>query len=661
MHNEPLILQKHLFKIFKLFLLIPIIYSCSGPESMNNYVYQPVYLNHKDTVKYTGIESCKECHYHNYISYLRTGMGLSFDSATKLKSASVIGPDSILYDSDNDLYFHPYWDGKIMKVKEFRLEGADTLHSRIQTVDYIVGSGQHTNSHIYIINNYAYQIPFTYYTQDQKFDFPPGFEGRYNSRFSRKIGLECLSCHNSFPEMVMGSENKYTYIPDGINCEQCHGPGEIHVKLKKEGVIVDTSQFIDYSIVNPVDLSPERQMDICTRCHLQGTTVLKPGKSYYDFKPGMDLSKVMDVFMPRYKGGKEDFIMASHVERLKESRCYIAIGAKLNCIYCHKAHTSYREIDRNIYIDKCINCHNENSNTCSESENLRNNKDNNCITCHMAESGSRDIPHVRTHDHKIAIPPTVEQLATERKFLGLVSVNNPETDDLSSAKGYLLEYESYQSDPTYLDSAYYYLQLADWLNNQENLNTIIQYYYLKKDYSALVKLVEQIGSERMLSNILVNQEYSNYDAWTAYRIGQAYEFDRNIKLANKYYQKATLLAQYNLEFQNKLGSTQVILEELNNAKKTFEFILSENPLYTSAHVNYGYTLFLLGVAEKAKYHYDYALSLDPDHIQALVNKAGICLIEKDYEKGMKYVDRVLLIEPGHKQAEMIKLSINIRQ
>ncbi len=653
-------LKKYLLNInlFKLVLFLLAAYSCSGPESTNIQVSQSVYLNHNDTVKYLGIESCKDCHYENYISFLRTGMGLSFDSATPSKSASVIGSDSILYDTHNNLYYSPYWDGDILKVNEFRLSGMDTLFSRIQIVDYVIGSGQHTNSHVYVINGYVYQIPFTYYTQDQKFDFPPGFDGRHNSRFDRMIGLECLSCHNSFPDMIMGSENKYSHIPTGIDCERCHGPGEIHVKLKKEGIIIDTSQYIDYSIVNPADLSLERQMDLCSRCHLQGTMVLKPGKSFYDFIPGMDLSKIMDIFMPRYEGGKEDFIMASHVERLKESSCYIATGDKLNCLYCHEAHISYREVDKSTYINKCISCHNLTSTACSATEKLKNDKDNDCIRCHMVESGSRDIPHVRTHDHKIAIPPTVEQLASERKFLGLVSVNNPETDDLSIAKGYLLEYESYQSDPTYLDSAYYYLQLANWTYNNENRNAIIHYYYLKKNYKALVRFVEKIGTERMLSVILINQEYSNYDAWTAYRIGQAYESDYNINVANSYYLKATALAKYNLEFQNKLGSIQVMLQDLNQAKKTFEFIISENPLYPSPHVNYGYTLLLLGLIEKAEYHYDIALSLNPDHIQALLNKAGICFFKEDREQGMKYIDRILLLEPGHPQAEMIKLTIH---
>jgi hypothetical protein len=77
------------------------------------------------------------------------------------------------------------------------------------------------------------------------FDFPPGFEGGHNTRYSRKVGLECMSCHNGFPDFVLGSENKYREIKTGIDCERCHGPGEIHAKLKQEGVVIDTSKYID--------------------------------------------------------------------------------------------------------------------------------------------------------------------------------------------------------------------------------------------------------------------------------------------------------------------------------------------------------------------------------------------------------------------------------
>ena len=170
--------------------------------------------------------------------------------------------------------------------------------------------------------------------------------------------------------------------------------------------------------------------------------------------------------------------------------------------------------------------------------------------------------------------------------------------------------------------------------------------------------MEDIGSEKMLSNILVNQEYSNSDAWTAYRIGQAFELTGDIISANKYYLRATILAKYNLEFQNKLGSTQVMLQQLDEAKRTFEFIISENPLFSSAHVNYGYTLLMLGLIEEAENHYNIALNLDPDYVQALLNKAGIYFLKNDLEQGEKYIDKVLLLEPDNEQAKMIKQRLN---
>ena len=64
-------------------------------------------------------------------------------------------------------------------------------------------------------------------------------------------------------------------MPSGIDCERCHGPGSIHVKQRQNGSKVDTSKYIDYSIVNPAKLSIDEQFDVCQRCHLQGNAILK--------------------------------------------------------------------------------------------------------------------------------------------------------------------------------------------------------------------------------------------------------------------------------------------------------------------------------------------------------------------------------------------------
>ena len=116
---------------------------------------------------------------------------------------------------------------------------------------------------------------------------------------------------------------------------------------------------IDYSIVNPAKLPVVLQLDVCQRCHIQGNAVLNEGKSFFDFRPGMHLSDVMNVFMPVYKGQENEHIMASHVERLKMSQCFIQTTKKaeanpnfknqlypyqnaMTCVTCHNPHVSVK-------------------------------------------------------------------------------------------------------------------------------------------------------------------------------------------------------------------------------------------------------------------------------------------------------------------------------
>ena len=619
------------------------------------------YLNHNDTVKYVGMNVCRECHPLIYDSFIKTGMGLSFDSATRSKSSSILNSRSLVEDKFKNLNYHPYWDNDTLKVKEFRIVNSDTVFERVEKVSFIVGSGHHTNSHMFETNAYVHQIPFTFYTQDTILDFPPGFEDGFNSRFGRKIGLECMSCHNAYPDFVLGSENKYNSIPRGIDCERCHGPGEVHVKYKKAGILIDTAKYIDYSIVNPAKLSPELQMDLCARCHLQGTMVLKPGKSFFDFKPGMKLTEVLDVFMPLFEGGKEDFIMASHTERMKESKCYLGSEDKFNCLSCHNPHVSTKFTEMASYNKVCLDCHIPNKNSCTLPEGKRLEEKNGCVGCHMPEGGSRDIPHERNHDHKIAIPKTAEQLKEKRVFKGLIAVNNHNTDSLTMARGYLQEFETYHADEHYLDSAYSYLNYRENKNNPSHFNAIVNYYFLKKDYPLLMSFVEEKGIQDVLNDYLNEQDYSNYDAWTSYRIGQAYESDANLMIADYFYKNAISLAKYNLEFQNKYGSLLTKMKKIPEAKKVFQFVVSEYPKFASAHVNLGYVFALGGDFSNAELHYKKALALNPDNITGLINYSTLLMNQGKYEDAKKLAVRALAIEADNAQVRLLLLKIDKRK
>ena len=44
------------------------------------------YLNHSDSARYVGMNTCKLCHQSIYETFIKTGMGQSFGKATKQKS-----------------------------------------------------------------------------------------------------------------------------------------------------------------------------------------------------------------------------------------------------------------------------------------------------------------------------------------------------------------------------------------------------------------------------------------------------------------------------------------------------------------------------------------------------------------------------------------------
>lgn len=636
----------------------------------NKQANSPVYKNHADGVQYVGINTCKTCHSTIYESYIETGMGKSFGMATRDKSAGTFSEHSIIYDKELDFYYRPYFEKDIMYIEEYRLEGKDTVHKRIEKVDYIVGSGQHTNSHMYQSNGYFYQMPMTFYAQKQKWDLPPGFEAGHNSRFSRTIELECMSCHNAYPNFVPGSKNKFASVLQGIDCERCHGPGELHVKEKQNGTIIDTANEIDYSIVNPKKLPYDLQVDVCQRCHLQGNAVLKEGKSFFDFKPGTKLSDYMDVFLPRYKGEKT-FIMASHADRLKQSKCFIESNLKkintnkkkytnsvfdntqhssFTCISCHNPHVSVKVTGDAQFNNTCKSCHGNKEyaslKVCTETINARKINNDNCWKCHMPSSGTEDIPHVTVHDHKIQIPIEQKQKEEIKTFIGLAAINNAKPNNHVIGEAYLSYFEKFENKPEYLDSANYYLSKNGNYSPVHYFNNIIRLYYLQNNYSAVVTKAKEQA-------VLFSK-----DAWTLYRIAEAYNNLNENKEALNYIRAAVNEAPYILEFRNKLGVIALANNDLLLAKQSFEFIYKENPKFVSALSNLAYIYMQEGKINEADELLNKAIYLDPDYEQALFNKASIYMFKNDKLAAIKIIKRILKRNPKNEKAKQALMSIS---
>jgi Tetratricopeptide repeat/Cytochrome c554 and c-prime len=604
------------------------------------------YTSLKDSVAYVGMATCRSCHPEAYNSFMETGMGQSFDKATKHKTAATYGKHDVVYDEKSDYYYQPFFRDSTLFITEFRLNGKDTIHKRVEKISYIVGSGHHTNSHIIDENGYVFQAPITFYTQDGRWDMAPGFE-KENLRFSRILTTECLTCHNDYPTAVEGSLNKYSNIPSGIACERCHGPGEVHVREKLAGKLIDTSMHIDYSIINPKDLPKQLQMDLCQRCHLQGIAVLQDGKTFYDFKPGMPLSEVVQVFLPRYTDSHEKFIMASQADRLRLSKCY-TLSEEMTCLTCHHPHHSVRKAEKADFNKPCMSCHKLKAVVeCAIPLATRDIQQNNCVSCHMPPSGSTDIPHVNITDHFIGKttakrPDAVakEDKAAIAAFLGLQLLTKEKGTALDMARGYLAMFDKYVESPVVLDSAAYYLsQVAP--NDPLLFATKVHYYFARKNYADIVRLA-------------ANQQAPVIsDAWLAYRIGDAYANTKGYATAVLFFKRAAQLMKYNLEFQEKLGSAYISLENLPQAKKAFEFVQRENPKREQTNNNLGYIAALEGRFAEAEVFYEKALLLNPDYEQALMNKVALYLFLKKDKEVKPLLKRVLKVNPNNEEARRL--------
>jgi tetratricopeptide (TPR) repeat protein len=632
------------------------------------------YLGHRDDAKYVGMKTCKQCHAGIYNTFIETGMGKSFDLATRQKSSGDF-KNAYVHDKIGDFHYKAYWSNDSLFFKEYRLENGDTVHLRNEPVNYIIGSGQHTNSHIQNVNGYFNQMPMTFYTQKKHWDLPPGFENGFNTHFTRKIGLECMSCHNGYPDFVLGSENKYRSVPGGIDCERCHGPGSYHVDQRQTVSPVDTSKFIDYSIVNPAKLPVDLQFDLCQRCHLQGNAVLKEGTSFYDFKPGKKLSDYISVFLPKYKNADEEFIMASHADRLKQSQCFIKSLEKSNgehslrpykdamtCITCHNPHVSVRNTNKEVFNDACNSCHGpqgksklectdktvvaaKNAHPGHAPSNLKN-----CVSCHMPVSGSTDIPHVSVHDHYIRKPVTQKEKEKIKEFLGLYSVNEKNPDDLTKAKAYINQYAKFDQNKSYLDSATLLLK-DNGMHLFNNIRPLLELCFIKQDFEKLISYVNTLGETKCLNIIFTKQTYDNADAWACYHVAEAYSYSNDIQKSIQWFKQAVKLAPYNLDFRNKLGSALAAVNDLKAAEQEFGLILQENPKHVSASTNLGFIKLKQGKTLDAINLYNRALKYDPDYEPLLLNLAGYYAFMNDKKQSIYYLKRILKKNPGNQKAK----------
>jgi len=281
--------------------------------------------------------------------------------------------------------------------------------------NYVLGSGTRGRSYLIDHDGFLFQSPISWYAGTNVWDLAPGYRSR-NQHFNRPVPDECIYCHANQADPVPDSLNHFRtplFRGYAIGCERCHGPGELHVRLRESNERV---VGLDTTIVNPERLEPRLRESVCQQCHLQAVVrTVKRNRRREDYRPGLPLSEFVSFFV--FPPNQADVKRAvGHVEQMYAGRCFQASGQKLGCLSCHDPHNYPPANEKpKFYRDRCLTCHEETSCALELSVRRRSSPNDSCITCHMPTVASSNIAHTAITDHRIVRIPGKDRRNTRRK------------------------------------------------------------------------------------------------------------------------------------------------------------------------------------------------------------------------------------------------------
>ncbi|HEU5021839.1 MAG TPA: tetratricopeptide repeat protein [Bryobacteraceae bacterium] len=383
--------------------------------------------------EYVSPKVCAACHSQIAESYAKTGMGRSFARPSPQTTLEDFTHGDFYHDrSDTHFsmiqrdgaWYQRRWqtgfDGREMNVEEMR-------------VDYILGSGKHARSYLHrTARGTLIELPLGWYSENGgHWGMVPGSDLDH-PRSRRFVSYKCMSCHNGIPQIPAAnqapdSDPVFTgELPEGIDCQRCHGPGGEHVR--RASAPGSKPEDIRAAIVNPARLNSKLRMDVCQQCHLETTsqripaTLVRFDRGPFSFIPGQALESFALSFDHAPGMGHDDKfeIVGASAYRLRQSQCFLKSAGKLTCETCHNPHNIPRGAEAVAhYASVCRQCHAAKQGAIPPIDSLiaagKHTSAPDCAGCHMPKRRPTDTPNLVMTDHLIQRRPPGNLLAPFRE------------------------------------------------------------------------------------------------------------------------------------------------------------------------------------------------------------------------------------------------------
>ena len=223
----------------KILLLVTFVLCLTGAQLRSS--------NSTSNPGYAEAGACATCHREISESYARTAMARTFGVMRHGNEFPELDRGGSFHHVASDEHFTIFQrDGKPhLKRHQIAFDGALTniFEARI---DYWFGSGNHARSYITRTNaGELIELPLTWYSEKGGYwAMSPGFDRPDHGGFSRKLSHKCMACHNgniqiSEEESAEGGLAGHRFparLPEGIDCQRCHGPGQAHIAAVNQGL-----------------------------------------------------------------------------------------------------------------------------------------------------------------------------------------------------------------------------------------------------------------------------------------------------------------------------------------------------------------------------------------------------------------------------------------
>jgi predicted CXXCH cytochrome family protein len=361
------------------------------------------------SARYVGRSTCAECHQTQHALWL----GSDHDRAMELASDQSVLADfndtSFTYHGVTTRFFRD--GGKFM----VNTEGPDGIHHDYQ-IKYTFGVRPLQQYMVEFPDGRVQVLRESWDTENKKWFFvtPPDVTDErikpgdplHWTGIAQNWNTTCADCHSTnVHKNYDPAEDAYhtSFEEIDVSCEECHGPGGVHVDLARKWSPV-WDRNVGYGLVSLKNKNTDVQLEMCAKCHARRYQV------HEDFRPGEPL---LDYYEPALLSESLYHADGQILDEVYEYGSFVQskmYANRVQCNDCHDPHSLKLKFTGN---QLCAQCHvPAKYDTPAHHHHAVGSAGAQCVECHMPSRLYMVIDERRDHSFRVPRPDLSVELGT---------------------------------------------------------------------------------------------------------------------------------------------------------------------------------------------------------------------------------------------------------